>query len=58
MRPVPDDDEVLCETILTVTPEKGAFGYPGTSFFVMTSNFNIKKVVKNYYKKYGSNEEN
>ena len=47
----PDDDRVICETILTVTPEKGAIGYSGTSFFVMTSKFNIKKITKNYYKK-------
>ena len=47
----PEDDRVICETILTVTPEKGAFGYPGTSFFVMTSKFNIKKITKNYYKR-------
>ena len=47
----PDDDRVICETILTVTPEKGAIGYSGTSFFVMTSKFNIKKITKNYYKR-------
>lgn len=47
----PEDDRVICETILTVSPEKGAFGYPGTSFFVMTSKFNIKKITKNYYKR-------
>lgn len=47
----PDDDRVVCETILTVKPERGAFGYPGTSFFVMTSKFNIKKITKNYYKR-------
>ena len=47
----PADDRVICETILTVTPEKGAIGYPGTSFFVMTSKFNIKKITKNYYKR-------
>jgi hypothetical protein len=47
----PEDDRVLCETILTVTPEEGSFGYPGASFFVMTSRFSIKKVTKNYYKR-------
>lgn len=47
----PEDDRVICETILTVEPEKGAFGYPGTSFFVMTSKFSIKKITKNYYKR-------
>ena len=46
-----DKDRVYCETILTVTPEQGYFGYPGSAFFVMTSSFNIKKITKNYYKR-------
>lgn len=54
----PEKDKVLCETILTVQSESGAFGYPGASFFVMTSNFNIIKITKNNYKnKDWSNEE-
>lgn len=53
----PDEDKVFCETILTVTPEEGAFGYPGASFFVMTSNFNIKKITKNYYKRKNWSEQ-
>jgi hypothetical protein len=54
----PIEDNVFCETILTVTPEKGAFGYQGASFFVMTSNFNIKKITKKYYnQKNWSDEE-
>ena len=46
-----EKDEVYSETILTVTPEQGYFGYPGAAFFVMTSSFNIKKITKNYYKR-------
>ena len=41
---------VFCETILTVRPEKKAFGYSGNAFFVMTSNFKTTKITKNYYK--------
>lgn len=53
-----DENNVFCETILTVTPEEGAFGYAGAAFFVMSSNFNIKKITKNYYKnKNWSNQE-
>ena len=53
-----DEDSVYCETILTITPEEGVFGYPGAAFFVMTANFNIKTITKNYYKrKSWSNEE-
>ena len=53
-----DENRVFCETILTVKPEKGAFGYEGAAFFVMSSNFNIIKITKNYYKnKNWSNQE-
>jgi hypothetical protein len=53
------DDLAHYETILTVKPEEGAFGYSGIAFFIMTSNFKILKVAKNYYKKENwSKEEN
>ena len=49
---------VFCETLLTVRPEEKAFGYSGNAFFVMTSNFKIIKINKNYYnEKYWSKEE-
>jgi len=45
-----EEKRLYCETILTVVPESGSFGYSGNAFFVMASNFNIVKVTKNYYK--------
>lgn len=42
-------DKLYCETILTVKPEKGIFGYEGNAFLIMTSNFNILKITKNYH---------
>ena len=53
-----DENRVFCETILTITPEEGSFGYAGAAFFVKSSNFNIIKITKNYYKnKNWSNQE-
>jgi hypothetical protein len=46
-----DSERVFSETILKVTPKEGYFGYPGIHFFVMTSSFEIKKVIKRFYKK-------
>ena len=46
-----DRQKVYSETILTVIPKPGYFGYSGKHFFVMTSNFEIKKITKNYYKR-------
>ena len=46
-----ENDRVFSETVLTVTPSAGYFGYSGVHFFVMTSNFDIQKVTKNFYKR-------
>ena len=46
-----DNDRVYSETVLSVTPKEGYFGYSGVHFFVMASDFEIKKVTKNYYKR-------
>lgn len=55
----PEKDKVFCETILTVKLEEGAFGYSGNAFFIMTANFNIIKITKNYFsRKKWSKEEN
>ena len=43
-------DKIYCETILTVKPYEGSFGYEGNAVFIKTSNFTILKIIKNYYK--------
>jgi len=43
-------DKTYCETIVTVKPEDGSFGYEGNAVFIKTSNFNILNIIKNYYK--------
>ena len=53
-----DNDPVYCETIVTVKPEEGFFGYSGGQWLILASNFSIRNVRKNYFKgKYWSLEE-
>ena len=46
-----DKDSAYAETLLTVVPGRGYFGYAGAHFFVMTSEFKIVRITKNFYKK-------